>query len=638
MRNVKIMVQADTTQAVGKVRELTGALAQLDEAAKRSAQYFLQTLGGVGLTPQQVGAVPGQQAAVAQAQPQVQASPVTQPAGTQTGTPVSKSKNKGDDDTMKKLNDYTLKMAEKQFNLFSDELAKTFSDAFSALFEGGFKGALKSLTASLKGLFKGLLKQLVGDIADRIKKAISKNLKSIFDKGTGGINIGSGGGGGGGSEDKDGGGTNVATPTVTPPGNSPVWNGGGGGSNPTPFDEMIMKSGGGMNQPTPIAQANKPALSVPVPAGTTAPKGGVPGIPTKFSWGSFGKMIGSMAPALGSSLGGMLGGTSLVGSLMGSVGGLLGGTALGLATGAISSTSGMMGGIVGALGGATMATGILAGIGVALMIGAYFFGKNKQRKADEKTRNQTMMDALNQLDEILKQVNSDEIAGSAGVSQANSLRKQYMDQMSQLKDSKTRRIALADVSRLDSKISLIKQAAEQQTARKAMDAKLVPTFADGGLTGASAYGGYKVLGGDGAFMRPFRGRVPGIYDRKDDFLARLSGNEVVLTPDVWKPIAPYLKHKRVPGFAGGGKVDSSLSSGFTGGGQASSNQEIIIEELTIHLSNQFGSETAARIVDIGLKTPGGQQAVVKSVRTHIGESGLSDGLVRDINNVNDRGF
>jgi hypothetical protein len=168
-----------------------------------------------------------------------------------------------------------------------------------------------------------------------------------------------------------------------------------------------------------------------------------------------------------------------------------------------------------------------------------------------------------------------------------------------------------------------------------MDAKLVPTFADGGLVGA--YGsGYKVLGGDGASMRPFRGRVPGVYDRKDDFLARLTGNEVVLTPDVWMPIAPYLKHKKVPGFAGGGLVNET--SGNTGSYQASSNQGIIIEELVIHLSNQFGSETAAKILDVGLKTPDGQQAVVRSVRTHIGENGLGDGLVRDINKVNNRGF
>ena len=101
------------------------------------------------------------------------------------------------------------------------------------------------------------------------------------------------------------------------------------------------------------------------------------------------------------------------------------------------------------------------------------------------------------------------------------------------------------------------------------------------------------------------------------------------------PIAPYLKQKRVPGFAGGGMVDTS---GFTGSGQASSSQAIVIEELTIHLSNQFGADSAAKILDVGLKTPEGRQAVVRSVRTHIGESGLADGVVRDINNVNERGF
>ena len=247
---------------------------------------------------------------------------------------------------------------------------------------------------------------------------------------------------------------------------------------------MLMKSGQ-LGFPTGIIKANTPPIANPT--GTTnggaTTKGGV-NLPANFSWGSLGKMIGSMAPALGSSLGGMLGGTSLVGSLMGSVGGLMAGTALGIATGAISTTSGMMGSLVGALGGATMATGILAGVGVALMIGAYLFGKTKQRKADEKTRNQAMLDAFSALDDILKQVGSDQMEGAAAINQANQIRKQYLDQMSQLKDKKTRNIALKDVSRIDVKITQIKQAADQQTARKAMDAKLVPTFADGGFVGA----------------------------------------------------------------------------------------------------------------------------------------------------------
>ncbi len=648
MRIVKVQIQADTTQATAQVRALTGALSQLDAIAKRSAQGFLQGPGIAMLNPQTVNSVSGQQAAMAQVMPQVQTGALT---GTVSdpATPAAKKDKFGE--AMKKLNDYTTKMAEKEFNLFADGLAKSFSDAFSALIEHGLKAGLKSLTTSLKGLFGSLLKSLVGDIAERIKKSIATSIKGIFDKGGGGLKVGAvstgqttgttttGGTGGtttttsgGGSTSSTTGGLGVSIPPFMNSGGSSgsTWQNGAAA-------EMLMKSGQ-LGFPTGIIKANTPPIANPT--GTTnggaTTKGGV-NLPANFSWGSLGKMIGSMAPALGSSLGGMLGGTSLVGSLMGSVGGLMAGTALGIATGAISTTSGMMGSLVGALGGATMATGILAGVGVALMIGAYLFGKTKQRKADEKTRNQAMLDAFSALDDILKQVGSDQMEGAAAINQANQIRKQYLDQMSQLKDKKTRNIALKDVSRIDVKITQIKQAADQQTARKAMDAKLVPTFADGGFVGAGFVGGagYKVLGSDGAFMQPFRGRVPGIYDRRDDFLARLTGNEVVLTPDVWMPIAPYLKQKRVPGFAGGGMVDTS---GFTGSGQASSSQAIVIEELTIHLSNQFGADSAAKILDVGLKTPEGRQAVVRSVRTHIGESGLADGVVRDINNVNERGF
>jgi hypothetical protein len=638
MRNVKVNVQADTSHAIGKVRELTGALAQLDATTKRNVQYLLQALSGAGLNPQQIGAVKNQQAATTQAQSQVKAGKVSNTGGNSGGSQGTKTGGQSKD-TIDKLNKFTSQTAEAQFNLFAEDLGQMFSKAFSELFQGNIKDALTGLRDSLKGLFNSLLKQLVEDVAGKIRKAITNNLKNLFNKGGTGLNVGAKKPEDAGGKTDNDSGTNVAAPHAspdTPPEAPPHRYSGGHQEGGTDFFDNDYVTDA-MDRAGTVAKAND------APKGDPPPKEGgdkgadVGAVTGKFSWGSLGKMVGSMAPALGSSLGGMLGGSSVVGGILGSAGGLIGGTVLStLLAGGFTGAS-ATGGIFGSIGGAIGLSGVAtAGIGIAVaaafMIGAYILGKNKQRKADEKTRNQAMLDAFSQLDDILKQIQSDQLDGSSGVSQAKNIRSQYMDQVSKLKDKKTRNIALKDVSRIDGKISAIQAAASNQTARKALDAKLVPTFADGGYVGT---GGYKVLGGDGASMHPFRGRVPGVYDRRDDFLARLTGNEVVLTPDVWMPIAPYLKQKRVPGFADGGMVQTS---GFTGDTQASSNQPFIIEELVINLSNQFGSETAARILDVGVKTPDGRQAVIKSVRSHIGESGLGDGLVRDINRVNTRGF
>jgi hypothetical protein len=671
MRNVKVNVQADTSHAIGKVRELTGALAQLDATTKRNVQYLLQALSGAGLNPQQIGAVKNQQTASAQAQSQVQAS---KGAAVGTSGDTTKKVNEKNSDTVKKVNEAMESIAGKQLDLFIDSFANAIGNVFTKLAQGRFKDAFTGLKTSLQGLFGELMSQLVGDLVGMMKKSLIDGLKGIFApakkagaatpvvnkiaQSFNGLGAATGVGNGFFSragDGQNGQGDGTATGAAGAADGTAADSGAGSGAGfmanknflPLPQTDEFRKRYPSLafmedlrNNPdikaTPIETTESGTKTGTDTGGGAAANAAKQA--ASFSWGNLGKVIGSMAPALGSSLGGMLGGSSVAGGILGSAGGLIGGTLIGglLTTGSISgaTTGGIFGaqaGLFGLSGAATFGIGLA--VAAAFMIGSYFLGRDKQRKADEKTRSQAMVDAFSQLDDILKQIQGDQIDGASGVSQANNIRSQYMEQMSKLKDKKTRNIALKDVSRIDSKISAIKAASSNQAARKALDAKLVPTFADGGYVGTG--GGYKVLGGDGASMHPFRGRVPGVYDRRDDFLARLTGNEVVLTPDVWMPIAPYLKQKRVPGFADGGMVQAS---GFTGDSQASSNQSFIIEELVINLSNQFGSETAARILDVGVKTPDGRQAVIKSVRTHIGESGLGDGLVRDINRVNTRGF
>jgi hypothetical protein len=637
-RIVKVQIQADTAQATANVRELTGALSQLDTVARQSATNTMRSLGGADPVTLHPASVQHKRRLAAKAQDQTN-------KGAVDGKKVADDKAKADDAT-KKIDDTTKKAAkktteelEKQFTKYADDFGKMFADFFTGLISGGLNNGLKSFRDSLKSLMQGIMKQLVGIITDKIKSAISGKITSILGGGKTGAKTGSGG----------------STIDSAPAHSS------GADTGITAIHEAIHS---GVNTGLPEGAPGHPALDIPheftdhvTPIHTDTTTSGTSGGTSSGSNvgttttqtaanaiggpGKFQTQIAGMLPGIGMSLGGMLGMGQSGASMLGQAGGLLAGgigmafLAPGLLTSAFGGTLAAGGAAATGLGGAMV--GLLTNpftiaVAGALIVGAIIWGINSRRRKDEKTRNQAMLDSFKTLDDLLKKVNSDQMDGAAAVDQATQVRKQYVDQMSQLKDKKTRNIALKDVSRIDDKIAQIRAASDQQTARKALDAKLVPTFADGGFVGGA---GYKVLGGDGAFMSPFRGRVPGIYDRRDDFLARLTGNEVVLTPDVWMPIAPYLKQKRVPGFAGGGMVDSS---GFTVSGQTSSNQAIIIEELTINLSNQFGSETAAKVLGVGVKTPEGRQAVVRSVRAHIGESGLGDGLVRDINSVNERGF
>jgi hypothetical protein len=145
MRNVKVVVNADTSQAIGKVRELTGALAQLDAATKRNVQYLLSNYGGKGLAPKVIGGFNSNQNIAAQARFQGQSGGMT----VGLGNSQNSEQRQNASETMNRLNKSTLVTAGKQFNLFSDDLTKVFSTAFSSLFEDGLKSAL-SLYHALK--------------------------------------------------------------------------------------------------------------------------------------------------------------------------------------------------------------------------------------------------------------------------------------------------------------------------------------------------------------------------------------------------------------------------------------------------------------------------------------------------------
>lgn len=199
--------------------------------------------------------------------------------------------------------------------------------------------------------------------------------------------------------------------------------------------------------------------------------GGAGGGLASLGAGSLGG-FGAVLPFLGASLGTKLGGTSTLGKILGGLGGFAGGVA---ALGLTGGLTGLLG-----IGGALTATAIALPLAPLLIAGAIILKRNAQRRNDEKTRDKAMVDAFAQLDDLIKKVQTDQLDGTSALTQADQIRASYLDSMNKLKDDKTRRIALADVSRLDAKISLLKTEAEKQVRRQDRLTQLVPTFASGG--------------------------------------------------------------------------------------------------------------------------------------------------------------
>jgi hypothetical protein len=186
-------------------------------------------------------------------------------------------------------------------------------------------------------------------------------------------------------------------------------------------------------------------------------------------------MLPFLGLSTGASLGATLGGQSRTGNILGAIGGAGIGGALGMA--AFTALGGLVPAslvpLLGILGPAALIAGPL------LLAGAIILKKNAARRADEKSRNALMGDSLTQLTTLLGQVRRDKIGGDEALAQAASIRAQYITASSALKDTKTRNIALKDVSRLDIIIQQIKAAGAGQAKRRQMDDLLKPEFASG---------------------------------------------------------------------------------------------------------------------------------------------------------------
>lgn len=390
----------------------------------------------------------------------------------------------------------------------------------------------------------------------------------------------------------------------------------GGGTSP-----FVPSGGGALSQLTTLFGGG---IGVPSSSTTSQPLGGLAGAAASLSRGAAGRFslsgLGASAapilPLLGATFGAQLGRGGF-GSILGGAGGLLLGGA-----GLAALAPGLFGVVPGAVTvagstSASLAAGAYAfltnpftiGIGAALLVGGLIYGRNAARRRDEQARDQLHRDARTQLYDILRQVQTDRLDGAAGVSQALAVLENYRQQASQLRDSKTRRIALESVSHLNPVVEQIRQAADKQAARREWEGRFTPTFARGGVVPELVK--IKVQAGE-HFMPPHLqdslrrhgGVIPGVNRGYDDTYMYASPGTVI-TP------------RRPQSFAYGGTVEGF---GPNGGGRP------VPLHITLNAQVVIGQGDATRIFVTGGRTSDGRDVIVDGVR-HDYRTNREDGLI-----------
>lgn len=219
-----------------------------------------------------------------------------------------------------------------------------------------------------------------------------------------------------------------------------------------------------------------------------------------------------------SALGGILNGAGGLATL---VGGMIGGRWGGAIS--MAGTGMQIGSMFGPWGAAI-------GGAAGFLIGLF---SNSQRKADEKARTQYKVDTLSALDQLIKQLNArpPQIQASAAQSQLDDIIKQYTQAASALKDKKTRRIALNELSaneaigyrksQVEQAISGAKLYEARAAAAQDLYSRILPEFA-GGVYMDSAFRNQF-----DSFKR-YNGMMPGSYTGRDYIRALIGDGEMVI--------------------------------------------------------------------------------------------------------------
>lgn len=510
-------------------------------------------------------------------------------------------------------NTYSAVQANARVLEFLDQNTKSLTEIYAdartgaiSTFWSGLDSAIGRATSKL-GLFGGVVKQVISDL---IKLATSKFFASIFGAGVGAI----GPGGTAGYNPNSSTGLNPAGPGG--PGGlarSAIQSILGGGSSGNLFTGGGL-FGGGISSPIPVTASTFPGGSQAgargaIGSGASGVLGG------KFSLSSLKTSLGGLAPLFGLQAGIGLGGASTLGKIVGGAGGLLGGGVLTallapslFGIGTAGGSSALLAGAYGLL--TNPFTAVIAG---GLLAGALLLGRDAARKRDEKSRAQLAGDAGSQISQLISQVRANRTDGQSAIATANGIRAQYIQAASQLKDSKTRKIALreADPSYsgglITSKMIELQRAAEAQDRQREVGKQWTPEFAGGGFyDGGSSHRIFAAqMGYSNVLPRNFSGHIPGAFDRKDDVLLAVSRGEkvVVMNPNQWGKvggkITPYLREAKVPGFKmaeGGSNIQPTPAA--AGGAD--------IFDITINIDSEMHMQAL-------LKSPANRKAIFRTV-------------------------
>ena len=319
--------------------------------------------------------------------------------------------------------------------------------------------------------------------------------------------------------------------------------------------------------------------------GSIAPQGlssllGGSGLLSNLKMGAAG-----VAPLAGLGLGMGLGGQSLIGQLLGGAGGLMVGgaaTALlapslfGVVPGAMtvagSSSAAFMSGLYGFL-----TNPLTIGIGAALLVGAFIYNKNKQRQEAEKVRAQAINDTLAQLDTLIRQVRSHRLDPMEALDRAGQIRSEYITAVSAIKDKKTKRIALEEVSkRIDPKINELRTVATSALNDQKRFNSIHPAFATGGI-------------------------VPG--QKGEPRLVLAHGGEIIASLS-----------QQTPGF-----VQAAAEAGVPG---VSGSSDSGSRNSNIYLTLIVGTETQDRIIVNGAERDAGYNAIARAVSKGLGNNDI----------------
>lgn len=413
--------------------------------------------------------------------------------------------------------------AQEEYRRAFERTTDIFEDALLQLSEGNWKGFFQSILDEMR---RFLTRAAAEWLASKFFKLVS--------------NQGAGGGG------SSGGGIFSSLKQIFSGGGM----GGGGFSNGT-FSNGTF---GGTPQTFPNRFTGGETFT---PSGAV-PTGG--GFPSFINFGGGGSPISAAGAheaghiSGGSGKLGLSGGLALAGMGANILGGLIGGR-----VGGVISMAG-----TGLSLGATIGS-IIPGIGTAIgaAIGAIgggilgLFMGDPKRKVDKKENmpklQQGFKDAFKEFSDLIADVNALRVDPDSAMGRGRELRaaiasgfgiefqsKKYKKQSQQLI---TQQLAAIDAAP-GGLMEQLKHAVEVAKAAGERTRRILPEFADGGAVSQF-------------FRDNFTGLVPGIYDRRDDKLIKVSGNEVVLTPNQWMPITPYLASARVPGFADGGSLGSA---------------------------------------------------------------------------------